>query len=492
MKELTEHTGMTSAETGFWTIRRKIVVIAVLFLAVLTGSGIVQYNAINGIRSAWSDYRNRAVCRQELVMEIKTHFGYGGFIHNFKNYVLRGGDEYVKRFEKNRIAVAEAISELKKIATPAEQKAVGDIEKVAGQYVENMKTAIEMKKNGKGANEIDDAVKVDDKPAFEAFEKILGELKAIESGSGDTMESNLDSLIAVYAIVIVCLLVLLLFAVSVLRGIANRLDKVGNFTKRFGEGDLTAVAEVGGTDELGVMACDLQGAVNSLSDIIKRNINMSQNVSESIMALAASFEETSSSLEEMSSMTKQNAENADQVRKLMNETDSVVGRANNEMEMLTASMNEISGAGDEISKIVKTIDEIAFQTNLLSLNAAVEAARAGESGAGFAVVAEEVRNLAMRSAAAAKNTSNLIDGTVKKVGDGSRIVEATNEAFQEVKEYTTKIGALVGEISAATEEQSRGIEQINKAVIEMDRITQQNAADAESLAASIGIFRIVD
>lgn len=147
-------------------------------------------------------------------------------------------------------------------------------------------------------------------------------------------------------------------------------------------------------------------------------------------------------------------------------------------------MEEITKASEETSKIIKTIDEIAFQTNLLALNAAVEAARAGEAGAGFAVVADEVRNLAMRSADAAKNTANLIEGTVKKIQEGSGIVNATSSAFSEVSANAEKVSELVSEIAAASKEQAQGIEQVNKGVTEMDKVTQQNAANAEQTSSA--------
>ncbi len=210
----------------------------------------------------------------------------------------------------------------------------------------------------------------------------------------------------------------------------------------------------------------------------------SHSLAEGSSEQAASIEETSSSLEEMSSMTKQNAENSGQADNLMKEANQIVGQANTSMVELTGSMEEISKASEETSRIIKTIDEIAFQTNLLALNAAVEAARAGEAGAGFAVVADEVRNLAMRAADAAKNTAELIEGTVKKVTDGSELVNRTNEAFIQVADSASKVGELVGEIAAASNEQAQGIEQVNTAVTEMDSVTQQNAATAEESASA--------
>jgi methyl-accepting chemotaxis protein len=210
----------------------------------------------------------------------------------------------------------------------------------------------------------------------------------------------------------------------------------------------------------------------------------SQSLAQGSSQQAAALEETTSSLEEMNSMTRGNADNAKQADSLMGETTRVVQAANQSMNDLTSSMKEVSAASEATAKIIKTIDEIAFQTNLLALNAAVEAARAGEAGAGFAVVADEVRNLAMRAAEAAKNTANLIEGTVNRVKQGSDLVDKTATAFNQVAESTTKVKELVGEIAAASTEQAQGVDQINKAVTEMNGVTQQVAANAEESASS--------
>ena len=210
----------------------------------------------------------------------------------------------------------------------------------------------------------------------------------------------------------------------------------------------------------------------------------SQTLAEGASQQAAAIEQTASSLEEMSSMTTQNADNAGHANTLMQENSHIINQASDSMDKLTHAIEDISKASEETSKIIKTIDEIAFQTNLLALNAAVEAARAGESGAGFAVVAEEVRNLALRAAEAAKSTESLIESTTQKVKEGSHLVDSTNDAFCQVNVSTKKVVGLVAEIAAASREQAQGISQVNQGVAQMDKVIQQNAANAEESASA--------
>jgi methyl-accepting chemotaxis protein len=210
----------------------------------------------------------------------------------------------------------------------------------------------------------------------------------------------------------------------------------------------------------------------------------SQSLAEGATEQAAGLEETSSSLEEMSSMTRKNADNAQEANTLAGDAKKAAHSGSESMSRMNVAIQEIQKSSDETAKIIKVIDEIAFQTNLLALNAAVEAARAGEAGKGFAVVAEEVRNLAMRSAEAAKNTARMIEESVKNSRNGVDIANEVGKILNEIVQSVGKTTNLVGEIAAASQEQSQGIDQVNTAVAQMDKVTQQNAANAEESASA--------
>ena len=210
----------------------------------------------------------------------------------------------------------------------------------------------------------------------------------------------------------------------------------------------------------------------------------SQSLADGTTNQAVSIDRTSASLKAISDMVKKNADYAGDADSLSHETKQIANSANASMHQLADSMESISKASEETSKIIKTIDEIAFQTNLLALNAAVEAARAGEAGAGFAVVADEVRNLAMRAADAAKNTTDLIKDTTRKITEGSQLAKNTNDAFNKVSESADRVVELVEKIVAGSSDQAHGIDQISKAVGEMDEIVQHNATGAEESASA--------
>ncbi len=210
----------------------------------------------------------------------------------------------------------------------------------------------------------------------------------------------------------------------------------------------------------------------------------SQSLAEGASEQAASIEETSASLEEMASMTKRNADNARNANDLAKQAREAADKGVNDMQTMSAAMEAIKVSSNDISKIIKTIDEIAFQTNILALNAAVEAARAGEAGMGFAVVADEVRSLAQRSAAAAKETADKIEGAIIKTGQGVEINSKVAAALNDIMTKVRQVDELVTEVASASREQTEGITQINTAVGQMDKVTQSNASNAEECAAS--------
>jgi methyl-accepting chemotaxis protein len=221
--------------------------------------------------------------------------------------------------------------------------------------------------------------------------------------------------------------------------------------------------------------------VSSASDQISQ---ASQHVAQGTSQQASGIEEVSSSLEQIASITKQNSDNAQQVKVVMNEASQIIQRVQYHMSHMGQAIADITALSEETGKIVKTIDEIAFQTNLLALNAAVEAARAGAAGAGFSVVANEVRNLAMKASEAAKNTGHLIENTIKAVKKGNELAQSTQEAFKENIDIAVKHTRLIDEIAVASKEQAQGIEQVSTAVLQMNQVTQTNAASAEESASA--------
>ncbi len=293
-------------------------------------------------------------------------------------------------------------------------------------------------------------------------------------------------------------LVIFAFAWVVARKIKEALDMAISVSEQIAAGDLTVRIDVDSQDETGHLLASLKEMNEGLARIVGEVRNGADSIATATEQIAAgnadlsqrteeqasALEETASSMEELTSTVKQNADNAQQANQLAISASGVAVKGGDVINKVVRTMESITDSSRKISDIIGVIDGIAFQTNILALNAAVEAARAGEQGRGFAVVAAEVRSLAQRSAAAAKEIKALIEDSVGKVQDGSRLVEEAGHTTQEIVTSIKRVTDIMAEISAASLEQSSGIEQVNTAITQMDDVTQQNAALVEQAAAA--------
>ncbi|MCB9850742.1 MAG: PAS domain S-box protein [Phycisphaerales bacterium] len=286
---------------------------------------------------------------------------------------------------------------------------------------------------------------------------------------------------------------------NLVTSVSGAITQVGKLVDAAVDGDLTAQADasqfqgayqrlLNNVNRLVSNMCDtlqqVMTAVDQINEGASQVSGSSQQLSEGATEQASSLEETSASLEEMAAMTRTNAANAAQVNELAGSARDAANEGDQTMGHLNQAMTDINTSSEKISKIIKVIEEIAFQTNLLALNAAVEAARAGEHGKGFAVVADEVRSLAQRAAQAAGETTSLIDESVKKAQEGTTVASAVGKALTKIVEQINKVSELVDGISTASNEQAQGVDQVNTAVTQMNTVTQQNAAGSEELASA--------
>jgi methyl-accepting chemotaxis protein len=302
----------------------------------------------------------------------------------------------------------------------------------------------------------------------------------------------------ILGVALVAAIVIVLVGVFSARAISRPIVRTAQALEQVGHGDLTPRLEIAAKDEIGVMAGWLNTALGNLSSMMA-GVNAgaeeldrgsdqisrtSTQLSASSSQSAAALEEISAALEQISGMALQNSEKSVDANQLSSDAFRSADRGVQEVKEMTQAMQAIADSSAEISKIIKVIDEIAFQTNLLALNAAVEAARAGEAGKGFAVVAEEVRSLAMRSAEAAKDTTDKIDAATSRAEYGGQIAARVSKALEEIVDSTKGVDAILEDIAKASQEQESGLRQVKEGVQSLDQVTQANAANAEELAAT--------
>ncbi|MGE0083484.1 MAG: methyl-accepting chemotaxis protein [Desulfococcaceae bacterium] len=400
---------------------------------------------------------------------------YGEVYHGSDKSKEKDYDSAVSRFRENTGLILEELKKGKSLAVMGIQAASGEnerrgfelidknieiIETGYQEYIKSVSPLFDMIREGKlaGAEKYSLEIEKKETDLHKEIRYILDHIEkfSLESAGGAEKEGE-STFIWMSALMIVSAVFALILSMVMTRWITGSLDRI-----------IEGLAE--GSDQIVAAA--------------EQSSSASQSLAEGASRQAASVQETSSALEQLSSMTMQNAANAKQAAVLRKESLQSMDTANNAMQEAIEAMNRIKSSGEEIGKIIKSIDEIAFQTNLLALNAAVEAARAGESGAGFAVVAGEVRNLAMRSAEASRDTQTLIHRNVEEISAGAQLVEKTRNAFTISIGHNEKVGKLVEEISAASAEQSEGIGQIRRAVAEIESVTHQNAANAQQSASS--------
>ncbi len=405
--------------------------------------------------------------------------------------------------KKNKKTIDDAVVVLDKLISSDTGKSLMlEFKDVRGKYVASFG------KVGKlvTSNEREAAIKLmlsETLPALDNVQKAVAALavfeKKVVEQSGTDAKAHIDSATALMiGLGIAAVILGVGFAWWITHSITKPMNEAVRIAQTVASGDLSSVIEVKSKDETGQLLQALKDMNKSLvrivgevrlstetiatasTQIASGNLDLSSRTEEQ----ASSLEETASSMEELSSTVKQNADNARQANQLALTASEVAMKGGSVVSQVVETMGSINASSKKIVDIIGVIDGIAFQTNILALNAAVEAARAGEQGRGFAVVAAEVRNLAQRSAAAAKEIKNLIGDSVSKVNDGARLVDDAGATMKEVVASVRRVTDIMSEITAAGHEQTAGIEQIHQAVMQMDQVTQQNAALVEEAAAA--------
>lgn len=404
---------------------------------------------------------------------------------------------------QNKKIIDDAVVVLDKLVASEEEKTlVAQFKEVRAQYVASF-TKVGKMVADRQRDEAMHVMLTETLPTLDKVQKVIAQLSALQKKiveqSGDVAAGHIESATTMMTTLgIAAAIAGIGFAYWISHSITKPMNEAVKIAQTVAAGDLSSVIDVKYKDETGQLLQALKEMNTSLVRIVGEvrysteaiatastqiatgNLDLSSRTEEQ----ASSLEETASSMEELTSTVKQNADNARQANQLAMTASAVAIKGGTVVSQVVDTMGSINDSAKKIADIIGVIDGIAFQTNILALNAAVEAARAGEQGRGFAVVAGEVRNLAQRSAAAAKEIKNLIGDSVSKVNVGARLVDDAGTTMQEVVASVRRVTDIMGEITAASQEQTAGIEQINQAVMQMDTATQQNAALVEQAAAA--------
>jgi methyl-accepting chemotaxis protein len=413
------------------------------------------------------------------------------------------GDIDVPAIAKERAAIADRLKQIRAvIRVPEGVRLFGQMEALGRQYdakIDAVTPLIEQGRLYQAKPALTDDILPIQRRYFKAIEDMITfQLKLNEESAASAKTAYTMGIAIIGGVSALALVVGLFLGVLISRSITRPLQDAEQAVSALARGELTARVNAHSTDEVGKLMTALSIAIGNLSSLIVRiqsasstidsasgeiaagNTDLSQRTEQQ----AASLQETASSMEELASTVRQNADNARQASQLAMGTSSVAQRSSDSVTAMVGTMNDIAQSSGKISEIIGVIEGIAFQTNILALNAAVEAARAGEQGRGFAVVAGEVRTLAQRSSVAAKEIKDLITGSVTRVSAGVDQAHSAGKTMADVLASVKRVDDLLAEIAAASSEQSNGIEQVNRAVTQMDEVTQQNAALVEQAAAN--------
>ena len=398
--------------------------------------------------------------------------------------------------------IQKNMSDYASMVTEQERSSYEQLKDKLPQYMEEDKKIVDLSRAFGKENALKE-IRGDSLAAVVELDKLVERLVKINTEGSAAAAKNGEAIYSkgkTWVVGLMLAMVVLGFGLAawIARVVSQPLGFAVEVARRVADGDLTAAIEVRSSDETGQLMQALKdmnlslqkivGEVRSGTDTIATASGQiaagNQNLSQRTEEQASSLEETAASMEQLTSTVKQNADNASQANQLAVSASEVAIHGGTVVSQVVSTMGAINTSSKKIVDIIGVIDGIAFQTNILALNAAVEAARAGEQGRGFAVVAAEVRNLAQRSAAAAKEIKSLIDDSVEKVGVGTRLVDQAGSTMDEIVASVRRVTDIMGEITAASQEQTAGIEQINQAISQMDQVTQQNAALVEEAAAA--------